>query len=76
MWETPPPLEPESVGLVGPSPGLSEEEIGLVVRAGFLPICLSDSRLRTETAAILWAGWSGARDRILPDMGSEPTEVP
>jgi 16S rRNA (uracil1498-N3)-methyltransferase len=49
-----------SIGLVGPSSGLSEVERATVSGAGFSPICLSDSRLRTETAALAWACWWAA----------------
>ena len=79
IWEIPPPAEPESVGFVGPSPGLSGEEGRLVGRAGFLPICLSDSRLRTETAAMLWAGWVGGwylRKGVFPEVRPEPPDAP
>jgi 16S rRNA (uracil1498-N3)-methyltransferase len=44
---------PSSVGIwVGPEGGFSEEEIGLLAAAGAVPFRLSDSRLRSETAAI------------------------
>jgi len=51
-----------AVGLVGPAGGLTDRERELALRKGFRPVCLSDARLRTETAALAWgAWWSGAR---------------
>ena len=53
-----------AIGLIGPAGGLSESEREAVAQGGFVPICLSDSRLRTETAALAWAcWWSGAVSR-------------
>lgn len=49
-----------SVGLIGPSAGLSAAERERVIEAGFAPISLSDGRLRTETAAMAWACWWAA----------------
>lgn len=50
------------VGLIGPSPGLSEGELGMARESGFQPICLADGRLRTETAAVAMAArWAGSR---------------
>jgi 16S rRNA (uracil1498-N3)-methyltransferase len=46
-----------SVGLIGPSAGLNPQEREAAMGAGFSPISLSDSRLRTETAAMAWACW-------------------
>ena len=52
------PTEPGiTVGLVGPSGGLTERERGLLAGAGFGTICLSDGRLRAETAGVVWAAW-------------------
>jgi 16S rRNA (uracil1498-N3)-methyltransferase len=53
---TPAALGP-AVGLIGPSAGLSAPERESVLGSGFAAICLSDSRLRTETAALAWACW-------------------
>lgn len=51
-----------AVGLVGPAGGLTDRERVLAIRSGFRPVCLSDARLRTETAALAWGvWWSGAR---------------
>lgn len=56
-----PPGTGLAIGLIGPSGGLSVSERALVAAGGFSGICLSDSRLRTETAALAWAcWWSGA----------------
>jgi len=50
-----------SIGLIGPAGGLSQSERASARGGGFTAICLSDSRLRTETAALAWAcWWSGA----------------
>ncbi|GHV67090.1 ribosomal RNA small subunit methyltransferase E [Bacteroidia bacterium] len=39
--------------LIGPEGDFSETEIELAVKAGFVPISLGDSRLRTETAGVV-----------------------
>ncbi|WP_224490172.1 16S rRNA (uracil(1498)-N(3))-methyltransferase [Robertkochia flava] len=39
--------------LIGPEGDFSEEEVDLAIERGFLPVILSDNRLRTETAAII-----------------------
>jgi 16S rRNA (uracil1498-N3)-methyltransferase len=44
-------------GLIGPSAGLTGEEREMACKSGFVPIRLSDGRLRTETAALAWAVW-------------------
>lgn len=49
-----------SIGLLGPAPGLSDREREAVAGHGFVAICLSDGRLRTETAALAWASWWSA----------------
>src|SRR6185503_13536345 len=49
-----------SIGLLGPAAGLSEREREVASGHGFAAICLSDSRLRTETAALAWACWWSA----------------
>ena len=41
-----------SLILIGPEGDFTEEEIALAEAAGFLPVSLGDSRLRTETAGI------------------------
>jgi len=58
-------LSPQGTGhtvcVVGPAAGFSTGERGQLTSAGFIPISLSDARLRTETAALaLAAWWSGA----------------
>lgn len=49
-----------AIGVIGPSGGFSEAEWSTLTAAGFEPICLSRSRLRTETAAIAWGAWWAA----------------
>jgi len=39
--------------LIGPEGDFSPEEIELAINAGFLPVSLGDSRLRTETAGVV-----------------------
>ena len=39
--------------LIGPEGDFSSEEINLAIKAGFLPVTLGDTRLRTETAAVV-----------------------
>lgn len=39
--------------LIGPEGGFSEQEVELAKKHGFIPISLSNSRLRTETAGII-----------------------
>jgi 16S rRNA (uracil1498-N3)-methyltransferase len=39
--------------LIGPEGDFSEEEVEMAVREGFIPVSLGDSRLRTETAALV-----------------------
>lgn len=46
-----------TVGAVGPSSGFEAGERTLLGSLEFKPICLSDGRLRTETAALAWASW-------------------
>jgi len=53
----PPPGVGASIGLVGPSQGLSPAEREFGAGLGFEPIRLSDGRLRAETAAVAWAAW-------------------
>lgn len=39
--------------LIGPEGDFSSEEIALALKAGFIPVTLGDTRLRTETAAVV-----------------------
>jgi 16S rRNA (uracil1498-N3)-methyltransferase len=39
--------------LVGPEGDFSEEEVSEAIQNGFIPISLGESRLRTETAALV-----------------------
>lgn len=43
----------DAVILIGPEGDFSEEEVELAIQAGFLPITLGNSRLRTETAGVV-----------------------
>lgn len=47
--------EPAAV-FIGPARGFGSRESATLETAGARPICLSDGRLRTETAAVTWAG--------------------
>jgi 16S rRNA (uracil1498-N3)-methyltransferase len=38
--------------MIGPEGDFSKEEATLAMEAGFIPVHLGDSRLRTETAAL------------------------
>jgi 16S rRNA (uracil1498-N3)-methyltransferase len=50
-----------SVAAVGPSSGFGDEELKSLSEAGFAPVSLARSRLRTETAAITMAAlWAAA----------------
>ena len=42
----------EYIVLIGPEGDFSREEVGLAIEAGFIPVHLGESRLRTETAAL------------------------
>jgi len=39
--------------MIGPEGDFSSEEIGLAKQEGYIPVTLGESRLRTETAAIV-----------------------
>ena len=54
------PIDGVTVGLIGPAAGLSSGEREIATSAGFSPISFSDSRLRTETAALAWGCWWAA----------------
>jgi 16S rRNA (uracil1498-N3)-methyltransferase len=54
------PIDGLTVGLIGPSAGLSSGEREAAMSAGFSPISFSDSRLRTETAVLAWGCWWAA----------------
>ena len=43
---------PEVIVLIGPEGDFSPEEVRAAMAAGFVPVSLGDSRLRTETAAV------------------------
>lgn len=43
----------EAVVLIGPEGDFSEEEVRMAEEAGFIPVSLGPSRLRTETAALV-----------------------
>ena len=46
-----------AVGVIGPAGGLTPGEEAKIQALGFSRICLSDGRLRTETAALAWCVW-------------------
>ena len=43
----------DEVILIGPEGDFSEQEVAAALRTGFLPVSLGNSRLRTETAAVV-----------------------
>ncbi|MDR1335900.1 MAG: 16S rRNA (uracil(1498)-N(3))-methyltransferase [Tannerella sp.] len=43
----------DALVLIGPEGDFSEEEVASAEQSGFIPVSLSDSRLRTETAALV-----------------------
>ena len=45
--------QPQALFLIGPEGDFSSEEIVSALAAGFFPLSLGPSRLRTETAAVL-----------------------
>ena len=47
-----PGATPEIVVLIGPEGDFSQEEVRAAIAAGFIPVSLGASRLRTETAAV------------------------
>ena len=47
--------QPQVLFLIGPEGDFSSEEIAAALAAGFTPLSLGPSRLRTETAAVLCA---------------------
>jgi 16S rRNA (uracil1498-N3)-methyltransferase len=49
-----------SIGAVGPASGFTPAELASLKSSGFAGMCLADSRLRAETAAICWAAWWAA----------------
>jgi 16S rRNA (uracil1498-N3)-methyltransferase len=53
-----PPVGPGwVVGAVGPAGGFTPDEKAALGGHGFEPMCLSDGRLRAETAALAWGAW-------------------
>ena len=52
FWLANPAPLPEVVVLIGPEGDFSPEEVRAAMAAGFIPVSLGASRLRTETAAI------------------------
>ena len=47
-----PDATPEIIVLIGPEGDFSPEEVRAAIAAGFIPVSLGSSRLRTETAAV------------------------
>ena len=52
FWRANPATTPEIVVLIGPEGDFSPEEVRAAMAAGFIPVSLGASRLRTETAAV------------------------
>ena len=51
-WTPAPDATPEIIVLIGPEGDFSPEEVRAAIAAGFIPVSLGASRLRTETAAV------------------------
>ncbi len=49
-----------AIGAIGPAGGFKVHERKRFEACGFVPICLADGRLRTETAALSWTAWWAA----------------
>lgn len=49
-----------SIGVIGPASGFTESERASWIDSGFKAMCLAESRLRAETAALCWAAWWAA----------------
>lgn len=56
---------------IGPEGGWTEEEELQAEQAGWRPVSLGDTILRTSTAAVLAAGWMAAWRRLLRRRGGE-----
>jgi len=56
---------------IGPEGGWTGEEEDQAAAAGWLPVSLGDTILRTSTAAVLAAGWMAAWRRLLRRRGGE-----
>lgn len=56
---------------IGPEGGWTGDEERQAEAAGWLPVCLGDTILRTATAAVLAAGWMAAWRRRLRQGGRE-----
>jgi RsmE family RNA methyltransferase len=72
-----PPSQVEPPGrrpsaMIGPASGFSPQERERIKDQGYVSILLSDSRLRTETAAMAWAAWWSAS----PDSGASSRSGP
>lgn len=53
LWEAIDSSLDEVLILIGPEGDFSEEEVDLAINHGFIPVSLSQNRLRTETAALV-----------------------
>ena len=43
--------------LIGPEGDFSPDEVAMAREAGFVPVTLGESRLRTETAGLMAVAW-------------------
>ena len=50
--------------MVGPEGDFSPEEVEMAMKAGFVPVTLGDSRLRTETAGLFACAAVHAKNQI------------
>ena len=46
---------PKILVMIGPEGDFSDSEASLAISSGFIPVSMGDSRLRTETAALMAA---------------------
>jgi len=67
-----------TVGAIGPAAGFNPRERKQFEAAGFVPACLADGRLRTETAALSWAAWwaAGGAEGRAPGEDEKATRPP
>lgn len=58
--------------LIGPEGDFSPQEVEAALAAGFIPVTLGESRLRTETAAVMACATIHALDELRADHTTQP----